>query len=122
MNNNKLTDSASREIGKSRIKNSNVRNNKSNHKGNNEKVNKRTTTNLKDKYKFKDNNFKIQTQDKEKTHRRSTTYDTNRYHIIAQTDQITSNNMPVDNVTVEKSKTLVRNKSMIEILPTDDLA
>ena len=30
--------------------------------------------------------------------------------------------MPVDNVTVEKSKTLVRNKSMIEILPIDDPA
>ena len=65
-NKNKLIDIISREIDKSRIENYNVRNNKSNHKGNNEKPIKRKTTNLKDKYKFENKNPKIQTQNKEK--------------------------------------------------------
>ena len=66
MNKNKLIDIISREIDKSRIEHYNVRNNKSNHKGNNEKPIERKTTNLNDKYKFENKNPKIQTQNKEK--------------------------------------------------------
>ena len=72
MNKNNITGVTSRETYKSRREHSNVRNNKSNHKGNNEKSNRRTTASVKDKYKLKDKDLKIQTQDKEKMHRRST--------------------------------------------------
>ena len=91
MNKDKLTNITSRGIERSRIKYSDEQNNKLNHKGNNEIENKRRTPNLKNKYKWKDNNLKFQTQDKEKMHRRDPTYGTNRYHIIAQIYPTTSN-------------------------------
>ena len=52
-------------------------------------------------------------------HLKSNSYSTNRYRIIAQSVLTTSNNVHVDNVMVENSKTLVRTENMTEIQPTD---
>ena len=94
---------------KSRRENTNIRNNKSNHKGYKEKSNERTITRIKIKYKFKNKNLKIQTQDKERIHRRYNTYGTKKYHIIVQIDQTTSNNTLEDIVPVKTLKNFKTN-------------
>ena len=88
---------------KSRRENTNIRNNKSNHKGYKEKSNERTITKIKNK------NFKIQTQNKERIHRRYNTYGTKQYHIIVQIDQTTSNNTLVNIVPVKTLKNFKTN-------------